>query len=221
MMLIYQPLHAALGWFGRMGKCLLCLAWLALSGCQSIPSGTNSPNSSNSSLSLSTEQKLAVIRTQIAEQLLSMGRLDDAKVQLDTALAYHAKYAPAYRIMAMVYQASAEPTHQQYANTLYQKAIAIDASDMQNYMDYGNYLAQMGDDAAAIRQFERPAMTIGYHGRLTAIENIAFVRYRQFNRQPTDDSHHQAKTALQRAIQAGSQSQELVQAYQLLLSYNN
>lgn len=67
-----------------------------------------------------------------------------AKQQLDAALSADRQFAPAYRTLAKVYQASEDATHQTKAQRLFEKAIELNPKDMQSYMDYGFYLVQMG-----------------------------------------------------------------------------
>lgn len=163
------------------------------------------------------QTQIAPIRTQIAEQLLSLNHIDAAKKQLDMALQADANYAPAYRVMAMVYQSSQELSDQHYAKTLFEQAIKIDDNDMQSQLAYGLFLLQMGDEAGALQQFDKPSTTIGYEGRLVAIENIAFIYYQQYQRTATARAHHKVKAALERAIKAGSTNTSLRDAYAKIL----
>ena len=163
---------------------------LVLSACQSTP-----PPPKNN-------PQLAQIRTQIAISLLDMGQLDQAKQQLDAALSADRQFAPAYRTLAKVYQASEDATHQTKAQRLFEKAIELNPKDMQSYMDYGLYLVQMGDLSGALTYFDKPSRAIGYEGRVIAIENMAYIYYHQYEaaKLPTEDMYHNAKSALERAL---------------------
>ena len=181
---------------------------LVLSACQSTPiPPKNNP-------------QLAQIRTQIAISLLDMGKLDQAKQQLDAALSADQQFAPAYRTLAKIYQASEDTTHQVKAQRLFEKAIELNPKDMQSYMDYGFYLVQMGDLSGALIYFDKPSRAIGYEGRVVAIENMAYIYYHQYEaaKSPTKDDYNNAKSALERALISGTQHDEIKKSYDKLLS---
>ncbi|SIR91415.1 type IV pilus assembly protein PilF [Moraxella cuniculi DSM 21768] len=187
-----------------MQKIVMVLVILmSLSACQSTPSGTNHNN-----------QSLAVIYTEIAEQLLVAGEIDAAKNQLDRVFKLNKNHAAAYRVLANIYQATQDDAYKQQARTLYKKAIALNETDMQNYMDYGLYLVQLGEYDEALQQFAKPSKEIGYAARLMAIENMAFIEYKKLQTLATAEQLNRAKTALYRAVQAGSQNPALLAAYQ-------
>ncbi|OOR84729.1 tetratricopeptide repeat protein [Moraxella canis] len=190
---------------------MIMVTGAVLSACQSTP-----PPPKNN-------PQLAQIRTQIAVSLLDMGQLDQAKQQLDAALSADRQFAPAYRTLAKVYQASEDAAHQAKARRLFEQAIALNPEDMQSHMDYGLYLVQMGDLSGALTYFDKPSRAIGYEGRVIAIENMAYIYYHQYQaaKLPTEDMYHNAKAALERALASGTQNGEIKKSYDKLLSDHN
>ena len=192
----------------RVKWLMIMVTGAVLSACQSTP-----PPPKNN-------LQLAQIRTQIAVSLLDMGQLDQAKQQLDAALSADRQFAPAYRTLAKVYQASEDAAHQAKARHLFEQAIALNPEDMQSHMDYGLYLVQMGDLSGALTYFDKPSRAIGYEGRVIAIENMAYIYYHQYQaaKLPTEDMYHNAKSALERALASGTQNGEIKKSYDKLLS---
>ena len=192
----------------RVKWLMIMVTGAVLSACQSTP-----PPPKNN-------PQLAQIRTQIAVSLLDMGQLDQAKQQLDAALSADRQFAPAYRTLAKVYQASEDAAHQAKARHLFEQAIALNPEDMQSHMDYGLYLVQMGDLSGALAYFDQPSRAIGYEGRVIAIENMAYIYYHQYQaaKLPTEDMYHNAKSALERALASGTQNGEIKKSYDKLLS---
>lgn len=192
----------------RVKWLMIMVTGAVLSACQSTP-----PPPKNN-------LQLAQIRTQIAVSLLDMGQLDQAKQQLDAALSADRQFAPAYRTLAKVYQASEDAAHQAKARHLFEQAIALNPEDMQSHMDYGLYLVQMGDLSGALTYFDKPSRAIGYEGRVIAIENMAYIYYHQYQAAKllTEDMYHNAKSALERALASGTQNGEIKKSYDKLLS---
>ncbi|WP_227507047.1 tetratricopeptide repeat protein [Moraxella canis] len=195
----------------RVKWLMIVVTGAVLSACQSTP-----PPPKNN-------PQLAQIRTQIAVSLLDMGQLDQAKQQLDAAMSADRQFAPAYRTLAKVYQASEDAAHQAKARRLFEHAIKLNPEDMQSHMDYGLYLVQMGDLSGALTYFDKPSRAIGYEGRVIAIENMAYIYYHQYQaaKLPTEDMYHNAKSALERALASGTQNGEIKKSYDKLLSDHN
>lgn len=179
------------------------LAMSLMSACQSTSSQSRHIMTDNHS-------NLAETYTKLAWEYLQIGRIDDAKRQLDLAIKANARHAPAHRILAQVYQATGEPKHAQLAKSHYQQALSLDNKDMQTHYDYGVYLTAWQDYVSALTHFEQAAGEIGFDGRLAAIENIAYIRNILWESQPTKANLDLAVLAFDRAIKAGSLNADLL-----------
>lgn len=160
--------------------------------------------------------QLANLRVQIAQQYYQANELDATKRQLDMALAANPKSAAAWRLMAQVYQRVPDADAQQQARHFYQQAMRVDAQDMQTVYDYAMYLAQSGLDDEALVLFTKAGGAIGFDGRIAALENVAYLRYKAWQNTPSDDNKQLALAAFIRAIDAGSHNAMVLEKAKML-----
>lgn len=141
--------------------------------------------------------QVAKIRTQMAGQFILAGRLDDAKRQLDMAMAADDRFAPSHDMMGVLLQTEGSQQNLAKADGFFRTAIRLDADFMRAYNNYGVYLVQVGRAAEAVGYFERAGSTLGYEGRIQALENLGFALM-------TLDDKARAEAAFYRAIDGGS-----------------
>ncbi len=176
-----------------------------LAACQSMP-----PVSA-------AKQDLARIRTEIALQYLQAGQLDLAMQQTQMALDADPNHAKAIGVMARVYQSDGSVANLEKARQLYQKALAMDGTDMALHHQYAMFLTAQKEYQAAIEHFGIAGEHIGYADRVIALENLAYLKVEQVRMLPTDAHYQAAVLAIDRAISAGSQLGD--QMHQTLSAY--
>ena len=131
--------------------------------------------------------------------------LDLAMQQTQMALDADPNHAKAIGVMARVYHSDGSVANLQKARQLYQKALAMDGTDMALHHQYAMFLTAQKEYQAAIQHFGIAGEHIGYADRVIALENLAYLKVEQVRMLPTD-AHYQAATlAIDRAINAGSQ----------------
>ena len=140
-------------------------------GCQSV-SYPNTPLGANSAYSGGQANEIADIRTQMAAQYLQHNQLDDAKLQLEKALAANERYAPAYDMMGVLLQTEGSALNVAKAESYFRQAITLQPQLMKARNNYGVYLAQLGRYDEALIQFEIAGTALGYEGRIKALENL-------------------------------------------------
>lgn len=162
-------------------KCALLAAALALSllsGCQSTP---NNDLSGIAPYQASTkpsgdrnldQQEIARVRTSLAAQYIRKNELDTAQRQLEKAFAADSRYAPAYDMMGVLLQQEGSRINLAKADQYFKKAIALDKDFVQAHNNYGVYLSQMKRYREAAEQFEIAGASLGYEGRIGALENL-------------------------------------------------
>ena len=162
-------------------KCALLAAALALSllsGCQSTPNNdlsgiapyqTSTKPSGDRNLD---QQEIARVRTSLAAQYIRKNELDTAQRQLEKAFAADSRYAPAYDMMGVLLQQEGSRINLAKADQYFKKAIALDKDFVQAHNNYGVYLSQMKRYREAAEQFEIAGASLGYEGRIGALENL-------------------------------------------------
>ncbi len=162
-------------------KCALLAAVLALSllsGCQSTPNNdlsgiapyqTSTRPSGDRNLD---QQEIARVRTSLAAQYIRKNELDTAQRQLEKAFAADSRYAPAYDMMGVLLQQEGSRINLAKADQYFKKAIALDKDFVQAHNNYGVYLSQMKRYREAAEQFEIAGASLGYEGRIGALENL-------------------------------------------------
>lgn len=184
-----------LGWLREIGW--VCGLSVALTACQ-----TTQP-------SLQYDKTaLAQIRTQMAGQYILLGNLDEAKRQLDMAMAADAHFAPSYDMMAVLLQTEGSANNLAQADEFFRKAIHLDRDFMRAYNNYGVYLSQVGRAGDAVGYFEVAGNHLGYEGRVQALENLGFTWRRLGNVKRANDAFY-------RAIDGGSVN---LAVYEIILS---
>lgn len=163
---------------GSLGMMVVCvLACSLLAGCQTNPAGgirdsgyqtTTQPTGGYGK----DKQEIAKIRTSLAAQYIRENKLDAAQQQLEMAFAAEHRYAPAYDMMGILLQQEGSPMNLKKADGYFQKAISLDPNFVQARNNYGVYLSQMKRYDEAIKQFEIAGSTLGYDGRVGALENL-------------------------------------------------
>lgn len=154
------------------------LAGLLLSGCQSTPSndltgGTAYQTSTRASGDPnSDQQEVARVRTSLAAQYIRKNELDAAQRQLEKAFAADSRYAPAYDMMGVLLQQEGSRINLAKADQYFKKAIALDKDFVQAHNNYGVYLSQAKRYREAAEQFEIAGASLGYEGRIGALENL-------------------------------------------------
>ncbi len=162
---------------------------LFLTGCQTVPAddltGSNRYQTSTESSDKRTvdQKEIARVRTSLAAQYIRENKLDDAQRQLEKAFAADNRYAPAYDMMGVLLQQEGSRLNLQKADQYFKQAIEMDADFTQVRNNYGVYLSQMQRYKEAQVQFEIAGSTLGYEGRIGALENLGRT-YLQLNDHP-------------------------------------
>ena len=151
---------------------------LVLSGCQTTPTNNllgNSPYQTSTRASNDRnldQQEIARVRTSLAAQYIRKNELDTAQQQLEKAFAADSRYAPAYDMMGVLLQQEGSRINLAKADEYFKKAIALDKDFVQAHNNYGVYLSQTKRYREAAEQFEIAGATLGYEGRIGALENL-------------------------------------------------
>ena len=151
---------------------------LVLSGCQTTPTNDllgNSPYQTSTRASNDRnldQQEIARVRTSLAAQYIRKNELDTAQQQLEKAFAADSRYAPAYDMMGVLLQQEGSRINLAKADEYFKKAIALDKDFVQAHNNYGVYLSQTKRYREAAEQFEIAGATLGYEGRIGALENL-------------------------------------------------
>lgn len=151
---------------------------LVLSGCQTTPTNDllgNSPYQTSTRASNDRnldQQEIARVRTSLAAQYIRKNELDTAQQQLEKALAADSRYAPAYDMMGVLLQQEGSRINLAKADEYFKKAIVLDKDFVQAHNNYGVYLSQTKRYREAAEQFEIAGASLGYEGRIGALENL-------------------------------------------------
>ena len=151
---------------------------LVLSGCQNTPTNDllgNSPYQTSTRASNDRnldQQEIARVRTSLAAQYIRKNELDTAQQQLEKAFAADSRYAPAYDMMGVLLQQEGSRINLAKADQYFKKAIALDRDFIQAHNNYGVYLSQTKRYREAAEQFEIAGASLGYEGRIGALENL-------------------------------------------------
>ena len=189
----------------HVGLLATALLTLLLVGCQSSPtddllSVNNYQSSTQSNKSRSANKdEVARVRTSLAAQYIRKNDLDSAQQQLEKAFAADSRYAPAYDMMGVLLQQEGSRLNLEKADQYFTKAIALDKDFVQARNNYGVYLSQMKRYQEASVQFEIAGSTLGYDGRIGALENLGRT-YLQLN------DHPAAAKAFLRALEGNRNS---------------
>ncbi|MBH0005671.1 type IV pilus biogenesis/stability protein PilW [Psychrobacter sp. SWN149] len=154
------------------------ISGLLMSGCQtttsndltsSTPYQTSTRPSDDRNLD---QQEIARVRTSLAAQYIRKNELDTAQRQLEKAFAADSRYAPAYDMMGVLLQQEGSRINLAKADEYFKKAIALDKEFVQAHNNYGVYLSQTKRYREAAEQFEIAGASLGYEGRIGALENL-------------------------------------------------
>ncbi|PID37585.1 MAG: type IV pilus biogenesis/stability protein PilW, partial [Pseudomonadales bacterium] len=153
------------------------ISMLSVTGCQST--GAQPIQASNYSVLDATKNRekkdpkeIARIRTTLAGQYIRKNQLDAATRQLNLAFESYRRYAPAYDMMGVLLQQDGSPTNLKKAEKYFKKAIRIDRNFTRAHNNYGVYLSLMKRYKEAARELEIAGSTLGYEGRVAALENL-------------------------------------------------
>lgn len=153
-------------------------AVVLLTGCQSTSTNDllgSSPYQSstrpNNDRNLD-QQEIARVRTSLAAQYIRKNELDTAQRQLEKAFAADSRYAPAYDMMGVLLQQEGSRLNLEKADEYFKKAITLDKEFVQAHNNYGVYLSQTKRYREAAEQFEIAGASLGYEGRIGALENL-------------------------------------------------
>ena len=184
---------------------LMALMTMLLTGCQTVPANDLLGSAGYQTTAQSKgkrqvdKQEVARVRTSLAAQYIRKNELDAAQQQLEKAFAADSRYAPAYDMMGVLLQQEGSRLNLEKADQYFTKAIALDKDFVQARNNYGVYLSQMKRYQEASVQFEIAGSTLGYDGRIGALENLGRT-YLQLN------DHPAAAKAFLRALEGNRNS---------------
>lgn len=139
----------------------MCLLVGVLTGCVTT---TNAP--------VADPQKAVSAYTGLAAQYLKRDDLDAALRSAEKALAADSRSAEAHNMMALILQREGSRINMQKAEGHFRRAISIDADFAQVRNNYGVFLSQQNRYSEAMQQFEIAGASLGYAGRVAALENL-------------------------------------------------
>lgn len=148
----------------------MLLTSLVISGCQ-LGVSSSYTATKNSGFGKQSEN-VAAIRTDLAAQYIKTNKLDAAMQQLQHALQADTKYTPAYDMMGVLLQTEGSVRNLQKADSYFIKALELDNNFVRARNNYGVYLYKMARYAEAAEQLNIAATTLGYNGRISALENL-------------------------------------------------
>ena len=152
-----------------------------LSGCTSSQTvSSQTLTSSDPSKWRQDPKEIARSRTAIAAEFIRDHKLDAAQRQLEQALKSDPRSAAAHDMMGVLLQQEGSRLNLQKAEGYFKKAIDLDPTFTQAHNNYGVYLAQVKRYPEAVQQFEIAGSTLGYDGRIEALENLGRT-YLQMN----------------------------------------
>lgn len=160
---------------GLLAAVLTGLTLMATGCASSTPATTPTAQTVTSSDPTQRRQdpkEIAKVRTAIAAEFIRSHQLDSAKRQLEDALKADPRSAAANDMMGVLLQQEGSPINLKKAESYFLKALTLDPDYMQAHNNYGVYLAQIGRNAEAIKQFEIAGAALGYEGRAGALENL-------------------------------------------------
>lgn len=147
----------------RAARLALILFWALLaSACSSTTyyaDGSQAPSS----------QKEVATYTELGVEYLRAGDTAAAKVPLQHALKIDPGYAPAYNILALVFQRENE---NELARQYFQKAISADSDSAMIHNNFGTFLFAQKEYEQACRELERATEDPFYQLRAQAFENL-------------------------------------------------
>lgn len=155
-------------------------------GCQTVPADDFSSDVRYSGATDDRSKdptEIARVRTSLAAQYIRDNSLDAAQRQLEKAFEADSRYAPAYDMMGVLLQQEGSATNLEKADGYFKKAIALDGEFVQARNNYGVYLSQMKRYQDAVTQFEVAGSTLGYQGRISALENLGRTQLKLGNKQ--------------------------------------
>lgn len=167
-------------------------------GCQSGPSTTvvgGAYQGTDPSQRTTDRTQLAQVRTALAAQYIGERKLDDAQRQLEIALKADPRYAPAYDMMGNLLSAEGSPINLKKADEYFRKAISIDPNFVQARNNYGVYLSTTNRHQEAIEQFNIASSTLGYEGRVSALENLGRTYLKIGNEKAAEEAFNRALDA--------------------------
>ena len=157
---------------------------LALSACQTT--------TSQSTLGSKDPAKAVQLRTQLAAEYIRMGKLDQAKVELDAALKLDWRSVESNAMMGVLLQKEGSEPNVQRAETYFKRALSLDADNAQVRNNYGTYLFQLQRFSEAAEQFKIAGSTLGYQLRYRSMENLGQTYIRLNDQDRAEQAFRQA-----------------------------
>lgn len=141
---------------------LICMLCLVIQGCVTVEEGGNTKN----------PEKAAEAYTALAAQYIRQNNLGAAKRNAEKALEIKSRYAPALNMMGVILQRDGSPSNLEKAESYFRRAIRSDEDYIQARNNFGVYLSEMKRYPEAIKQFRIAGSSLGYEGRVAALENL-------------------------------------------------
>lgn len=140
---------------------VIVFACIFMTACVTVD-GTNTTN----------PKKAAMAYTALAAQYVKQGNLDSAKRNAEKALEIDSRFAPALNMMGVILQRDGSAINLEKAEYYFKKSIRSDKKYIQARNNYGVYLSQMKRYGEAIEHFKIAGSSLGYEGRVPALENL-------------------------------------------------
>ncbi len=150
-----------------MARLVVCLLTAALAGCAGT-AGTGSTSELKTASDLTTIDKRANIRLQLAVGYYQSGNYEVALDEIKKALAADPDLADAYSVRALIYTAMDEKP---LAEENYLRAMRLAPGNAEFQNNYGTFLCQTGRFAPAMAQFETALKNPKYTSPVKAMAN--------------------------------------------------
>lgn len=147
---------------------------------------------SDSNLGAKDPQKAVQLRTQLAAEYIRMGNLDQAKLELDSALKLDWRSVEANAMMGVLLQQEGSALNVQRAEIYFKRALSVDGANAQVRNNYGTYLFQLQRFSEAAEQFKIAGSTLGYQLRYRSLENLGQTYLRLNDPESAEQAFRQA-----------------------------
>ena len=146
----------------------LCLLAVALAGCAGKPTAAGNTAELKTASDLTSTDKRANIRLQLAVGYFQSGNYDVALDEIKKALMADPELSDAYGVRALIYTAMDEMP---LAEENYQRAMRLAPGNADLNNNYGSFLCQTGRFAPAMAQFEVALANPKYTSPVKAMAN--------------------------------------------------